>query len=175
MKEITMLFLVLLISEVSISQDVPLEPFRMLKMSKRDSTSLISTWDKLLKAVKNDNKNVLDSLCLKKINCSICDSGKTEMYERKIVSVDEFISSFQEKYKEPFFLKMMEERKFKVIEATLYPEKTPENFKLGQHEKLVEYKIIFQRSNDATKYMEFYTFLFIKKRNQYKFSGLLID
>jgi hypothetical protein len=147
----------------------------MLKISKRDSISLVSTWDKLLKAVKNNNTDVLDSLCLKKLNCSICDSGNSDTYESKVVSKDEFLTSFQEKYKEPFFLKMMEERKFKAIEATLYPEKTPENFKLGQHEKLVEYKIIFQRSNDATKHMEFYLFLFIKNKGQYKFSGLLID
>jgi hypothetical protein len=180
MKEITMLFLVLLISEVSISQNkvpisdkIKVEKFRLLKMSKKDSTLLLFAWNKLYTAAKTNDKNLLDSICLKQIDCSICDSGQYLSAEHRIASVEEFLVSFQRKQREPYFSKMLTDSSIKEIRTTLYPESKPDNFKLGKNERLIEYDIIYHYIDRPAKRHDFYIFRFVKRNNQYKFSGLL--
>jgi|GEM_PF-4394943 len=167
---------VLLLSLKSYSQDVPLEPFRTLKISKADSVLLTKTWDQLFHALKSDSKEEIKKIALQKVLCAICGEGPRDFGEGELVPLDTFTNIGIKNLKDPPVWKEISSGEYK-LDVTMYPNRKPDNFTLQKHQKLVVYDVVFlyiEPINQKSKVKWHYIFRFVKINEQFKFFGLLL-
>ncbi|QHT69225.1 hypothetical protein GXP67_22600 [Rhodocytophaga rosea] len=143
-------------------------------MSKQDSLQLNQVWQKLFKAVQNQDINAVKALCLPKIFCVVCYPDVVKDPEDYFISARTFTNQY--------LAKVFHEKVRSVIQSEAYnlwihpvPDYLPSHLKLEKGQKLLLYELAVQtwKAGEYAPGHEGGTdlFQFVKVNEELKFYG----